>query len=110
MSHTTILKSFELPSNQALNVGDCNGLWLHATRGVAWITIAGLGEDIFLSAGQSCQMLHSGVVVVEALDGPAVVELGRQGAPSKVGTRHHLRPSREQRETLVNTPAQARLG
>lgn len=102
MPHTTFEKSFELQANQAVSIGECKGRWLRASHGVAWITIAGVGQDIFLSAGQCRQINHSGAVVLEALGGPAGVELGRQGAAREVAPKYQLSSSSRQRETVAS--------
>ena len=110
MSHNTFEKSFELQANQAVSIGECKGLWLRASQGIVWITISGVGQDIFLSAGQSRQINHPGAVVMEALGGPAGVSLERNGVDGKVEPRVRARNSDGHPRTGVSAISAVALG
>ena len=48
---------------------------LRVRRGQVWLTVSGRGGDLVLGAGARRCLLDDGVWVIEALSGPAQVEL-----------------------------------
>lgn len=56
-----------LPKNGLLRLERARGLRIRCMAGRIWVTIAGRFDDVFLGEGESMDVLHSGVTLLEAL-------------------------------------------
>ncbi len=66
--------SVDLDKNQPLRLDGAFGTIIHCVRGIAWLTISGHGEDIFLMPGQSYHLNSHALAIIEAID-PATITI-----------------------------------
>lgn len=67
--------SLLLQPNQPRRLDAARNAELRVESGIVWITASGAAGDLFLAAGASYRVPRAGMVLVEAVRGPASVRL-----------------------------------
>jgi len=78
-----------------------DGVVIHCTSGAAWVTQAGVHEDIVLEPGMSYRPRGSGKVAIQGLFGAVGISVERDDVRSKSHERQNaMTPTRERERRL----------